>query len=156
MKMRIDGTVYVVTVRTPDGTTFEERFDSPREAVAYEQECRETEGMYAWTTAVKEEPRELNKAQRWTLDSVRRSLETDGREVRTCNYEVMDTGSAIVNIETGIIGDDGSWQYVTKRSAYCFTIGPRGGIYESVTGKRRRVRDYRLTDIYARNGSVEN
>lgn len=150
MKMRIDNTVYVVTVRTDDGFTFKESFDSPSEAVAYELECRNTKGMYAWTTAVREEPMELNKAQRLTLDSVRRSLETDGREVRTCRYEVMDTGSAIVNIETGIIGDDGSWQYVTKRSAYCFTIGPRGGIYESLTGKRRLVKGYRLTDIYNR------
>lgn len=149
MKMRIDGTVYVVTVRTEDGSTFEERFDSPREAVAYEQECRETEGIYAWTTAVREDPMELNKSQSRALDGVRRALETDGREVRECNYEVMGTGSAIVNIETGIIGDDGSWQYVTKRSAYCFTIGPRGGIYESLTGKKRRVRGYRLRDIYA-------
>jgi hypothetical protein len=154
--MRIDGTVYVVTVRTKDGSTFEERFDSPREAVEYERECRETEGMYAWTTTAKEEPRELNKAQRRTLDGVRRSLETDGREVKACSYEVMGTGAAIVNIQTGIIGDDGSWRYVTKRSGYCFTIGPRGGIYESVTGKKRRVRNHRLTDIYARNRSVEN
>lgn len=150
MKMRIDGTVYVVTVRTEDGSTFDERFDSPREAVAYERKCRATDGMYASIATVKEEPRELNKAQERALANVRRSLETDGREVRVCSYEVMDTGSAIVNIETGIIGDDGSWQYVTKRSAYCFTIGPRGGIYESVTGKKRRVRNYRLTDIYAR------
>jgi hypothetical protein len=90
----------------------------------------------------------LNKAQELALANVRRSLETDGREVRVCSHEVMDTGSAIVNIETGIIGDDGRWQYVIRRSAYCFTIGPRDGIYESVTGKRRRVRDHRLTDIY--------
>lgn len=92
----------------------------------------------------------MNEAQSRTLGQVTRTLEVDGREVRKQRVEMLGD-AAMVNIETGIIGDDDTWAYVTKRGAYCFLIGPRGGIYEyGLDGKKRRRGHRTLTDIYQR------